>query len=837
MSTSSEPLLVADLLRRYRLAVGLTQEELAAQAGLSTRAISDLERGARTAPRKETVTLLANALGLSTEDRAALLTASRRSTVPTARPLRYLHPVEAGSGMTTPQLAPERAASLRMLDRSAHNLPVQPTPLVGRQEAVASIAALLGRDDVRLVTLTGPGGVGKTRLGLQVAAAVADAFADGVWLVRLSPLSDPTLVVPTIAQTLGVKEGGDHPLAETVRGYVRSKRLLLLLDNFEQVLGAASEVAALLESSTGLRVLVTSRVVLHLRGEKEIAVPPLALADAAHLSVPEHVAQSPAVALFIQRAQDANPTFQLTRTTAPIVATICAQLDGLPLAIELAAARSKLLSPSTLLQRLEPRLPMLTGGARDLPARQQTMRATITWSYDLLSPVEQRLFRRLAVFVGGCTLQAAEAVCAAPEDAEVLGLDVLEGLSALVDQSLVQRTASAEGTVGTVGTEESEPRFRPLYVMREYALEQLEASGEAEALRRAHVAYFEALAEQAYRGVMTGIVDAQSVQQLAREHDNLRAALAWLCTRGEAERGLRLAVGVSALWEYAGHFTEGRRWLDELLAMGSSEAPGDPAVRVQALRRSSVLASTQHDVQRAVTRGEEALALARGTGDLDLLATALSWKALMIGLAKDVAPDRLEQAQRDLEEGVALARHVRSTRLAWHLRFLGTVKVLRGEVEPALSLFRESVDLARQAGDRETLAHALQGLGAAYCLLGNAATARPLLEEALHAYREQGYLMGIAWTLLGLAGVSVLEGRGERSARLFGAQETLLSSGSEHGFALGMPLAEQLVAEARATLGEERWSAAYAAGRVLSLKEAVALALGEERKHTTDGEC
>jgi non-specific serine/threonine protein kinase len=826
---SSAQLSFGDLLRRHRRAAGLTQAELAERAGLSMRGINDLERGARTAPRKDTVTLLADALGLAPEERAALFAASRR---PTARALLHIHPLEPSSDMTAPRTSPpagdrpDRAVAPSAREHSTHNWPVSPTPLLGREEQLAVVCALLRRPDVRLVTLTGPGGIGKTRLGLQLALEVADTFADGIWLVQLSQVADPSLVVPTIAQTLGVREAGGQSVPETVRGYVRDKRLLLLLDNFEQVAGAAPEVAGLLESSPGLKVLVTSRMALHLRGEKEIPVPPLALPEPARFSEPERVSQSPAVALFLERAQDATPTFQLTDTTAPVVAAICAQMDGLPLAIELAAARIKVLSPRALLQRLQQRLPLLTGGPRDLPERQQTMRDTISWSYDLLSQAEQRLFRRLGVFVGGCTLEAIEAVCVAPQGAEPLGMEVLDGMSTIVDQSMVQPTGDAEGTQGTVG---SEPRFGLLHVMREYALERLGASGEAEALGRAHVAYFETLAEESRRGVMRGVVEARWVRQLEREHDNLRAALGWLRERGEAQRGLRLAVGVSALWEYAGHFSEGQHWLDELLAMGGGESAGDLVVRAHAVRRSALLATFQHDVERAVTRSEEAVALARRTGDLDLIATALSWQAAVMIFEQDGEQESLEQAERYLEEAVALARRVRSARLAWHLQLLGTAKLLKGEVEQALAIFQESVALSRQIGDAETLANALQNLGYSYCLLGDAASARPPLEEALRAHRRQGYLMGISFSLIGLAVVSALEGQGERSARLLGAQEGLLASAGGRQFAVVSRLAGQFVAPARATVGEARWADAYAAGRTLSLEQAIAEALDEER--------
>ncbi|HEX9413786.1 MAG TPA: hypothetical protein VF916_09820, partial [Ktedonobacterales bacterium] len=441
-----------------------------------------------------------------------------------------------------------------------------------------------------------------------MAAELADAFADGVWFVRLSRLADAELVLPTIAQTLGLRETASQPIQAVVREYLRPWQLLLVLDNFEQVVEAAPGVAALLEASPKLTGLVTSRAVLHLRGEQEYPVPALALPSPAAETTAnqrpavEQVSQSPAVALFVQRAQDAKPEFRLTDANAPTIAAICARLDGLPLALELAAARVKLLPPPALLKRLERRLPLLTGGARDLEARQQTMRNALAWSYDLLEPPEQPLFRRLAVFVGGFTLEAAEAVCAAPEGAEPLGVDLLEGLDALVDQRLVQQREE-NGTA----------RFGMLQVVREYALEQLERNGEAEALWRAHLTYFLTLAEEVELWLLGGPRLPEGLARLEREHDNLRAALEWTRRQEEVALGLRLAGAVSRFWLLRGHLREGRERLDEVLAL---EAAGQGArsavhatsadeavagsVRAKALFGAGELATFQGEFGRAV---------------------------------------------------------------------------------------------------------------------------------------------------------------------------------------------------------------------------------------------
>ncbi len=427
---------------------------------------------------------------------------------------------------------------LNALDPRRTNLPAQPTLLIGRDQEVAAVCALLRGPEVRLLTLTGPGGTGKTRLGLQVAAELLDAFADGIYFVDLAPIRDANLVVSAIAQTLGLTGRGDQPLRDRVRAHLRDKRLLLLLDNFEQVLDAAPVVAELLAACPQLKVLVTSRMPLQLRGEQEIPVPPLALPDLHRLPELAALSQYAAVALFIQRARAVQLDFAVTNATAPAVAEICHRLDGLPLAIELVATRVKLLPIPALLARLDNRLKLLIGGARDLPARQQTIRTTIAWSYDLLTAAEQRLFRSLAVFVGGCTLDAATTVCNANSD---LPMDVVDGIAGLLNQSLLRQK---EGTDG-------EPRFWMLETIREYTVERLEGSGEAEAVRRRHAAYYLAFAEAAQPQLL-GAERAGWLDRLEAEHDNLRGALGWALDGGDAELGGRLAVALAGGGEGAG---------------------------------------------------------------------------------------------------------------------------------------------------------------------------------------------------------------------------------------------------------------------------------------------
>jgi predicted ATPase/class 3 adenylate cyclase len=990
-----------DLLRRHRLAAGLTQEELAERAGLSRRGIADLERGVRQSPRKETAALLAEALGLAGEDRTVFAAAARRTTrraepaASAASPLsavpdgatssapalpsgtvtflftdiegsthllqqlgseRYAAlcaehqqvvragcaahggrevdtqgdgfffafptatsavtaaaqvqqtlvaqlwpdgtPVQVRMGLHTgtplvtqgggyvgldvvraariaaaghggqvllsaatrglteqalPEgaslrdlgehrlkdlLQPERIAQLllpglpadfpplRSLDRHAQNLPIQPTPLLGRETAVATLTTMLRRDDVRLVTLSGPGGVGKTRLGLQVAAELSETFADGVWFIRLSRLTDPALVLPTIAQTLGLRELGSQSSEAMLRDYVHTRQVLLLLDNFEQVVAAAPQVAELLATSPGLRLLVTSRVVLRLQGEHEYPVPPLALPPASPSGVDrghgpswDQVTTSPAVALFVEQARAHRPDFALSEATAPAVAAICARLDGLPLALGLAAARVKLLPPPALLQRLERRLPLLAGGARDLEARQQTMRATLVWSEDLLQPEERRLFCRLAVFVGGFTLEAAEAVCAAPEGAAPLGLDVLDGLGALVDQSLVWQREETDGMA----------RYGMLQVIREYAVDQLEASGEAEALRQAHATYSLALAEAVEPWLLSGPRLPEGLARLEREHDNLRAALAWTRRERQVALGLRLAGSLGHFWNVQGYRTEGRGWLEELLAL-SPQAPGAAdisAAQAKALVWASNFAWRQRDDERAQAAAEEALALARG----QQAETEAGMTLNMLGL---IAWDQgdLERATAYLEESVARLRATGEPGLAAaYVTTVGAIALERGDLERATACCKESLAFARRTGDDYAAGHALAGLADVARQRGDLTDAEQLGREELQAWRRLG-VRGYVATCLERLAYTAAAGRevtrAERAARLLGAAAALRKWVSEPlrrrqwqaGIERGTALAQQV-------LGEEAWAAAYAAGQAMTLEEAVAAALEE----------
>jgi predicted ATPase/transcriptional regulator with XRE-family HTH domain len=825
------------LLKRYRRAARMTQAELAERAGFSVTYISKLECGARV-PQRATVALLADALSLTPAERATLETALR---LPPDRRLLDLHRPERLFRLVLPDL-PGDFPPLNALDQRAHNLPVQPTPLLGREQEMRQLAALLRREDVRLVTLSGVGGVGKTRLALQVAAELSDAFADGVRYVRLSQLVDPTLVLPTIVQTLGVREIGRRPIEELLREHLRTRRLLLLLDNCEQVAAAAPQVADLLASSPGLKVLVTSRVALHLRGEHQVQVLPLALPALAQLPAPDALVRYAAVALFIERAQAAKADFQMTNATAPAVAEICARLDGVPLAIELAAARVKLLPPPALLKRLERALPMLTGGARDVDERQRTMRAALSWSEHLLSSEERRLFRRLAVFVGSFTLAAAEAVCATPDGAEPLGVEVVDGLGALMDQSLVQRWS-----VGQDGADEEEGsgevRFRLLYIIREYALEYLEGSAsgsgsqagqEAEALHRAHAAYLLALAERA-EPELQGPAQVAWLDRLEHEHDNFRAALAWAQAhpRTEGERGLRLAAALEPFWWARGHLREGRAWTEGLLAVvappqsGGAGTDGEVSMVVwaRALQAAVWLAIfTGEDYGPTAARLEAAMAVARAAGDLRTTAECLNVLDAAAYFEGDLA-----RSATQLEECVALFRAAGSMGdVALTLGYLCEVALHQGDVARATAVSEEALTLARRTGQLQAEVVPLCILGQLALRRGDLPTALALHRQGLALSRELADPRRIATTLEYLAHVVVAAGHGEQAARLLGTATALREAIGAPQPSVERTLNEQEVLTARQALGEEAWAAAFAAGRALTLEEAISEALGED---------
>src|SRR5215211_3906572 len=528
---------------------------------------------------------------------------------------------------------PDEFPPPRTLDARPGNLPVALSSFVGRESEIAEVERLL--DQTRLLTLTGPGGSGKSRLALAVAADLLLRFRDGAWFVDLAPVTDPALVLSAVANALGVPEAADRPILDGVKEHLRDRELLCVLDNFEQVAEAGPVLEELLTAAPGLRTVVTSRVVLSLRGEQEYAVPPLPVPDPERLPRdPAELEAMAAVRLFRERAAAASPRFALTAANAPVVAEITARLDGLPLAIELAATRTKVLTPEQILDRLKRRLALLTSGPRSLPKRQQTLRAAIAWSYDLLEEAERRLFARLSAFTGGWTFEAAEAVC----EPEAFGLDALDGLTSLVDKSLVRRVEPPGRPA----------RFSMLETIREFGLEQLETLGDAEELRRRHAGWFLDLATDA-EPHLTADDQGEWLDRCDSEHANIRAALRWAVEAGQADRAQAAAGALWRFWQQRGHLAEGRRWLEEVLAMPSGQGP-TPA-RAKALTGAGGIAWWQEDMAAAQVFYEQALAIERELGDPARIAEALYNQGFILGARGD-----FDAAVRLFEESLALFR-------------------------------------------------------------------------------------------------------------------------------------------------------------------------------------
>ncbi|MDQ3991564.1 MAG: tetratricopeptide repeat protein [Actinomycetota bacterium] len=697
---------------------------------------------------------------------------------------------------------PDAFPPLRAIDARPNNLPPQLTSFIGRRDEVARVVEML--EQTRLVTLTGPGGTGKTRLAIQAAAHALGRFDDGVSFVDLSPITEADLVPDAIAETLGVRQAPDAALADTLAAHLRDLELLLVLDNFEQVVDAGPTVERLLREAPRLRILVTSRVVLRLYGEHELPVHPLGLPDRDHLPAAAQLSQYEAVALFIARARAASPSFRVTDDNAPAVAEITARLDGLPLAIELAASRVKVLPPHAILDRLERRLPVLATTARNLPERQRTLRGAIAWSHDLLDASERRLFARLAVFAGGATLEAVEEVC---NPGAELGEDTLDALVALVDKSLVRQTES-----------DDEPRFGMLETIREFAAERLAESEEDTQIRRRHADHLTELAERATPH-LRGPDQAEWTRRVERELDNVRAALLWALEEGEVASGLRLAAALREFWRLSGHFGEGRRWLDRLLAAPGGEAR--TGERARALVAGADLSGWLGDLEGYMPLAAEALEIFRELHDPAGTADALE----EVGAAAMVVGD-LEAARPAWAEARDLQLQLGNMhKAAESLMGLGMVDLAARDHDRARTSLEEAVRRFEELGDGFFAAFARRFLGIAERQGGDHGAARERYRTSLATFRELDSKVEMAMVLDSFADLALAEDDPERAMRLAGAAD-ILREHSENVAPFDVWLEEPLQ-RARGLLDPETADRRYAEGRAMRVDEAARYALGD----------
>ncbi len=713
-------------LKSRRTALDLTQWDLADRVGCSREAIQKIESGTRR-PSRQIAELLIACLEIPPAERPALVRWARLG--PEAAPSEL--PLVAASSSTAALIESAESAP-------PSNLPAPLTSLIGRDEAVEAVRRSLLRDEVRLLTLVGPPGIGKTRLGIAVAARLAEHFRDGVHFVALDTVNDTRLVITTIANSLGLKPNVKQPVAEAVAGYLHDKHLLLVLDNFEQVLDAGSEVLQLLSACPNSKVLVTSREPLHAYGECRFRVPPLELPDRQHLSDPDVLAGLASIVLFLQRAQARKPDWTLTPVNAGTIADICLHLDGLPLAIELAAARIEELSPEQILAGLGDRLKLLRADLRYLPPRQQTLRGAIDWSYHLLTLGERTLFRRLSAFVGGCNLAAVQAVCNAHQD---LPFEPQAGITALSSKSLLYRETGVE----------DEPRWRMLESIREYARERLESSGEAPEIHRLQAEYYAMLAET-FRAHLDGPEELPWLDCLDQDHDNLRAALDWAIAQSLTEIALRLSTAAWPFWWRRGYVSEGRRWLNAVLSL-----PGDGVadlLRAKAFHAAGALARVQSDFDSAKQFHQQALILRRRVGDHKGIAASLNSLGIPLMFEGHYA-----EAEVLFQESLNAYRELGLKAPAlMPLNNLAVTVMYQGDYERAQQLHEEALGLYRELQDRQGMAGSLGNLGDVLRYQGNYARARQVLEESLSIFREARSKQDIAITLDSLARVDLATG-------------------------------------------------------------------------------
>ncbi len=758
-------------LKRLRLAAGMTQEELAARAGISARTVSDVERGLRIAVYPDTAQRLAAALGLEHEER------------------RRFDAVARGR---LPDLPPAPPSG---------RLPTVPTRLLGRSRELVTIAAALQVSDVRLLTLTGPGGIGKTRLALEVARRTEGSFSGGVFFISLGEVKEAALVAPQVAKAIGVVETGPN-LQELTTKRLAGSRALIVLDTFEHLVAAAPLVYALLLSSPGTTFIVTSRSALRLRGEREFPVPPLELPSEPGAATPEDIARWPATALFWERAQAVRPDLELDARTAPVVAGICSKLDGLPLAIELAAARVKHLPLAAVRDQLEDRLRLLVGGALDLPLRQRAIRDTVAWSHDLLGTREEKLFRRLSVFNGGWTLAAVENVCGASDE---LG-GALEGISALVDQSLV-----------FLDRNHPDARYDMLDVVREYAAQRLLEAGETGEIMHRHALYYLLLSEEAEPNfVRAGHEDW--FRRIDVERSNLRRGMAWTIERGETVLALRYTVALWRYWRKFGEFVEGRRWSEGAIAM-SGEAPD--SLRAKGLGAAAALALPQGDYGRMAELASEAMELALQSQDPMDLRNVLTIQGLVA-----MGQERYGDAVEPLRESLAICRRLG---LSWQLATshlnLGLALLHAGSPEDADATFQEGLRLYRRLGDDIFAARITNASAQAALARDDVGRAESLARTALTAFAEHAERQGIAECLDTLAAVAASRSNADRAATLSGAAAAVRETIASRPAPFELVITRRFVNRVEERSGKQRWHASWEAGHALGAEAAVAYGL------------
>ncbi len=803
--------------------------------------------------------------------------------------VKWMHGIEVLERDVPLSFAPASFVPIRQRRlRPPNNLPTPPTPLIGREKELSTASPLLVQKQTRLLTLTGPGGSGKTRLALEIATKLTDKFPNGVFFVPLDSVRNTNLVLPTIAATLGVKETGGRTLNDTLKDFLRDKQLLLLLDNFEQVATAAPVVSELLAACPEIAVLATSRVPLRIRGEHEFPLPPLAIPDLKHIPSLEVLSQYGAVHLFIERAIAVKPDFAVTDSNAPEVAEICSRLDGLPLAIELAAARIRTMPPSAILGQMEKRLRFLTGGARDLPARQQTLRGAIAWSYDLLHEEEGKLFRRISVFLGGCSMKAAEAVCNADRT-----VDIMNGVESLVAKNLLRIEVNGES------------RIVMLETIREYALERLAASDEVADVQGRHANFFVELSVNT-ESAISGPDETSQMQRLDRELGNLRATLSYLREHNEAEKALRMGGALRRFWLMRGYVSEGRMWLAAALAIPTTSKR--TKVRARAILAEATLAHVQGDLKAAETLDEEGLSMARDLGDPKAVAdsltqlgdiasgegnmakaralheesltigrrandkTIIEYATRQVGWVAFVQGD-FATARASFEEGLAIAREIGDKReVAAALNALGRIAWLcNRDYTSARGLHTEALKLFRELEDTLSIAFLLKDLGELASREGDLPTAQSLCEDSLAISRECGYKIGIgdaviilgsvahqrgdyeqakalsreslvlsseahdkyriAGALESLAEVALAQNLPERASQLFGAVEELLDRSGNRWPPIFREDYEIATAAAREKLGQETHDSLMAQGRAMTLDEAIAYALEKQTQN------